>query len=417
MKSRILWAAVCLLAPLGAMEPPCRAEPILEDTLKLLDHIITGFEANRARIHDIKMSGKFSFGIETHDGFKTSDGGFQFYQLGEKLRTDESESMYVALNPRMKGQAYRLAFNNGRTLDYEVGTKFASLGPSTKFFSSTYSYMDTLRHSNSWKNNVDSLRFLLQRGWDPQKESIRVESRQEDGRSLLVVHYESTRGVTLYTDTWVFDPQRGYEVIRDTTTGMEAGKVAGTIEPRLWEATYDVREVSPGVWRSVGTNLRVTDPNNPQQPQKMEVRITCDSVAANTGTVEESLFTFEGMGVPKGALVQDDSFDPPLRYVLAEPSINEAALEASVLAAAASDDNYASTASQPSPTTAPVQTQPAAGKLTESNSMGRSWKTWVSLGLLFLLSVPIGVKITRRIRGTGKAAELKTPNTTERAQS
>ena len=401
-KSSVLQALGLACVLLGAPGVQAHAEPVSDETRQLLDHIMKEYDANRARTLDLRLTGTITEARLWDGNVVSGQGDFQYYRLGQKMRTDVTQSqdspmLTLGVGP---GHTLRLALNNDRTLRHEPGTTFGNISPPVNFQEwSASKYLDNLARSRAWSNHMDHVRFLLERGWDPQRESIQVETRQEDGQTLLVIHYETTRGGSLGTYTWVVDPRRGYEVVHATDTRGWA--------PELWEAEYDVREVSPGVWRSVGTKINVTDPTNEASPPIMQIEMTCESVAANTGLVDEAMFTLAGMGLPKRALVQDDTFDPPLRYFLGDPPLRQRDLEVTIQEAAAPAEFHPA-ASQPAASApAEPQTQPSTGSVPVPKGFHPPARTWWWVGLIFLVSAVIGFQIKRRMAAKHRQIGMK----------
>jgi len=280
------------------------ADPIDQHTVRLLEALIAGQRDNRSRILDLQMDGAVSIS----ESGEEQQILFSYFELGDKRRVDLT---YPAESAR-KGETYRWAVANGRSLCHIPETGSTRVMPPVELqMQSDLAYLDTLAVSRQWRTHVGHLEHLLHRGWEPENQSIAVESENIDGDEVLLrVSYTSTRGGGRTNYEWSFAPERGYEVVsaQSTSTRPDGGMLSKV------SCRYDVREVEPGVWRAVGVERQSENWNPEGQHWAVQTRIKTSTVAANTGRIEDAFFTLGGLGVKPGTLVTDFTLSPPTTY-------------------------------------------------------------------------------------------------------
>jgi len=298
-----IWESFAVAAFLTlAATASANAEPVGERTSELLNAIIDGYRDSQAQLQDFQMEGNVR--TAPPDG-KGEEVAFLYFQLGDKVRVDASYSPDSA----RKGRTYRWVRANGRSLCYIPQTGSARVLPAAKLhMQNDLAYLDALAISRSWYTHVGHIEHLLHRGWEPDKENMLVRSEQADtGELLLHVQYTSTRGGGNTRCDWFFAPNRGYKVVEAEASGTYPdGKP-------LWQARarYEVRQVAPGLWRPVGVEMD-SESWDPEGKSTVVHRvIETSQIAANTGNVQETMFTLGGLGVQPGAIVTDFTRTPP----------------------------------------------------------------------------------------------------------
>ncbi len=315
---RCLILLLCGGVVLGIV-PTARSGEIDQQTRDMLETIFAGFRENRAKITDLTITGSFH---EIHDQGEIKwevNTAFKYFQSGEKRRLDETYS--EDMEPAFAGRTKSLVYTGDATLAYggwkgpEVVE--AGLGHATRFQSTCkINYVDNVSLSAKWASHAELIKFLYDREdreWDPQEDDIRVDTITENNEVSLQVTYKnrSTLYGTLAEHVWVFAPERGYEVIR---TSLGRYNADGSTRRKV-EMVYDVREVAPGVWRGVGFEWASDHWKlETVAHAHVERQLKCEVVSANNGPMDDTLFTFEGMGLPEGAYIKDYTVEPPMTY-------------------------------------------------------------------------------------------------------
>jgi hypothetical protein len=170
--------------------------------------------------------------------------------------------------------------------------------------------LDSLAITPSWSNNIEHIEHLLSRGWNSEKQEIKVVPITEGDRTLLEIDYQSTRGGGLTKTQWVFDPAKGYEIVRASSSSTYPnGNPMGRTE-----AVYDVNEISPGIWKAVGVEFSQTNLERNGAKHTGEKIVEIDNVKINTGTISNDMFELHGMGAKDGDLITDRTVIPEIDY-------------------------------------------------------------------------------------------------------
>jgi len=299
---------------------PAESREIDQKTREMLDTIIAGYRSNRARLSDLTMSGSILTIQGEGENQTKLETTYNYYELGDKRRIDESYPADMGV-PMLAGRTKILTFTGKGTLQYYSGHQLykdsASVNEVHKFhMSSNITYLDTISQTRSWRSHMGHIQHLLDRGWRPETQTIDVETVNRQGSALLQITYK-TKGTIEYVYT--VDPHRGYEateVVRKTDyeTGMPYRRTI---------ATYQISEVLPGVWRPTGGTLVFDHWDQSGNNTHTILQIKSERVSANTGTINGELFTFEGMGLRPGSLVEDRTVKPPVRYQYGGPRFPE----------------------------------------------------------------------------------------------
>jgi len=302
---------VCILAVGAVMRVD--AEPIDQHTSELLKAIIAGERDNRRRVFDLEVKGI----VQTARSTGNEEISFSYCELGEKMRVDAT---YPKASPR-EGLTYRWVLRGNRSLSYIPETGSTRIMYPVEFqMQSPLTYLDTLVVSGQWRTHTEHIEYLLQRGWQPDKESIVVvDESTEEGEVFLHVQYTSTRGGGTTKHEWFFAPERGYQVVEaSASVSYRGGNPLSNTHSR-----YDVTEVAPGAWRAVGVDMESDDWDRDGQRTTVHRHIEPLAVAANTGRVQEGDFTLAGLGLKAGTLVTDFTFKPPLVYEYMAESLSD----------------------------------------------------------------------------------------------
>ena len=284
-----------------------------QNTRDMLETIMAGYHSNRAGILDISLTGNIITLRGGGESQKKTEVEYKYYELGDKRRMDtvypsDADSRALAGRTNIK------VFTGKNTLTYLSGSGpgaiTASILKPGKFHrSSELARLDSLAITGKWVSHVGHIDYLLNRGWNPEKETIRVKPINHEGDTLLQVSYESTRG-GWSQNTWLFDPQRGYEVVQaETAATYSDGKPL-----RKTEASYQVNEVAKGIWRPVDANYLFEQWQEDGEKITVRKQLNAGKVSANSGSVASESFTFAGMGLVPGTRVADRTFNPSFIY-------------------------------------------------------------------------------------------------------
>jgi hypothetical protein len=296
------------LANSGEIEPK---------TKEILDTIIAGYRANRARIKDLAMTGTSQTTVSQGENvteFKKLN--FEYFQLGDKKRVDYKFTKESDVGEFAKTKEIRWAFTGKSSLCYITGNQFASVGDSTAFhMMSPLTILDTPFITRAYNDFASQIEFYLGR-WDPMKEEIQVINIKHEGRALLKVTYSSNRGGRNVIE-WIVDPLKGFKRLSEK---WENYNTKDDSQFHKTDASYSVIEIAPNIWQTIGCNMST------HRGEKGKNRIVTQiiqplSYIANTGKVTDSLFTLEGLEVTPGMIVADNTFDPPQTYILGAPPI------------------------------------------------------------------------------------------------
>jgi hypothetical protein len=311
-RSRIALLGVCI-SLLSVL--PAQPDEMAPGTREMLETIVAGYRDNRARITDLTISGNLRIVMNP----TTSTGGegyaYQFFQSGEKKRVDQTYPVETHDYAR-RGRTWMCVYTGNATLGYLGGTKpqmitAEVLKPGEFEYRTDIVLLDTLKVARNCHSHVEWIDHFLKR-WDPQKDKFTVETVEKEGLTLLQVIYESTRGGPSQF-MWYFDPQRGYEAVEAASS---VSRPDGTLVSKS-RASYEIREVAPAVWRATGVDLQEDNLAEDGSQTAAQVRLQATSVAANTGTVADRLFTFHGLGLQPGTIVIDRTLNPPVTYQFA----------------------------------------------------------------------------------------------------
>lgn len=345
-------------APAGEIDPRTRS---------MLDTIFAGYRSNRAKITDLTMTGS-SHKIHKQGEMEfEEDLAYKYYELGEKKRLDTTFPEDIP-DAHMAGRTQSLVYAGDCTLAYGgwtgPGVIMASVrAPGSFGATSRSTVLDNAMISGRWDSHAGLIELLCNvTPWGPKVRDIRVDTITEDGEVFLQVtfnKYPTEAEKSIGQSVWKFAPERGYEVVEAT---MSSFRSEGD-PSRKTHAVYDVCEVSPGVWRSVGARQIIDE--WPDDDRRLHIHVEKEfkheTAAANTGSVQDDFFTFKGIGLPEGAYVRDFTVNPPVKYQYAGPPLTdyEYLLDKAVLLADTGSLDWAETA--PSSTTE----EPEEGPTTE----------------------------------------------------
>jgi len=292
------------------------AGPISPATAGELDRIEEAQKANRAKCKDLLVTGKASTRHTQDFRLRHDQITFKYYELGGKRRIDESHSTASSFVDTA-GKTYRMAFDGSRTLSYMVGSDAAEIGIAGLFKSrASIAFLENLVAGDAWEGHLGHVRFLRDRGWDSQAETMQVERDEKGGVAQQRITYESRRGEGTTRYEWVVDESRGCEVVsaRATSAYPDGKPLSET------EASYEVREVSAGVFRVVAGRSRQTRYDTKGKAVVTEQSVEADTATANAGEVEAALLTLAGMEVPDDTLVTDSTIRPARQYRHSAPT-------------------------------------------------------------------------------------------------
>jgi hypothetical protein len=295
-------------APAGEIDPRTRA---------MLETLFAGYRSNRAKITDFTMAGSYHE-IHKQDGQERERTiGYKYYESEEKKRLDEFFPEDSPI-PGLPGRTRFLVDTGEGTLTHvtpihEEETVAAGIHWPLKFHQqSKITRLDCSIISAHYKSHVGQIRRMLEREWDPQTQNLTVNTITRNGESLLEVRHEyhSNKDKKTVQQNWIFAPERGYEVLEvDCDLSFANG------DPMLKvQASYEVREVSPGIWRSAGAELVSDEWEEDGTHAHVERQFKSENVSVNDGSVNSGFFTFEGIGLPSGAYVTDFTVNPPITY-------------------------------------------------------------------------------------------------------
>jgi hypothetical protein len=291
--------------------------------MELLQTIISAYKDNRSKISDLMIQGRVDYFRGTGHDEPDDSVDFQYFQLGEKRRIDQSYPQHFA-GESWAGRTFIYAFDGKNTLSFIPERLVGGIDKPRRYhLDSEITPLDTHERVAKWRNHVEHIEHLLRRGWKPDKESIKVSTVYEDGKALFKVVYRSTRGGGLTSQDWIFDPARGYEVTRvSKSSTFPDGRPFNKIE-----ASYDIRQVHPGIWRAVAVEHREESWIESGKLPDLAIKIHPASVVTNSGHVDEGAFTFEGIGLTNETMVTDRTVSPHVDYVYGAPPVTDAVLD------------------------------------------------------------------------------------------
>ncbi|UCG46689.1 MAG: hypothetical protein JSU94_14430 [Phycisphaerales bacterium] len=247
----------------------------------------------------------------------------QYYQLGQKERVDSKHLPESKVDDLLKEHVSKWVFTGDKTLSHLEGTTLCSVSVPEDYGKLATHILQQDGYCPSFRTYMEEIQYEIDR-FDPALDNFEVSTITLNSRKVLQITRTTMRGGKGIR-TWTVDPLRGYEVVK---TKLESYLRDG----RLWfsvQTDYSLAEVAPGAWRVVGCKLEArqleTDKDKWIEAQEF---FETTSYEANTGKIDESYFTFEGLGVPAGTLIADLTFDPPIEYYYKTAPFSEADLEA-----------------------------------------------------------------------------------------
>lgn len=395
--SGFLWPFVAILLTDSLLSSWVVAGEIDVDTQGRLAQIISEHRANRLEIHDLYMAGT----VDTVNGLGDVEHiDFRYWQLGEKRRIDHSYSEVEAFDTFTAGRTILRAMDGESTLSFFEGYGLAAaIEPPGEFASrSKLAYLDNLVISKKWDDSVGHIKYLLERGWQPKKESIALETVNVDGEPLLMIRYESRRG-GFTVHEWVIDPARGFEVV----SAKNSAEYGFSGKPWLTqEVDFEVIEVAPGIWRSAGVRHHTVEVGEDgSEIGESLVVITTDEFEANTGQIEDEIFTLKGMGIPIGHPVVDSKVEPQLEYTFGRTNGEAIDLDDLVTGRDGSEPRSASDNAGTNDKLLDVNSV-SPGNSTQYYDLDRANPGYLILGIIFIFAF---VSSVLWLRGSGKGVE------------
>ncbi len=392
MKKHII-LAILIVAGHTVPASISKADETDSQTMQLLEAIMAGYEANRNKITSLAMSGKILFQTKAGEELIKKETSYRYYQLQENKRIDRG---YFGREPD------NISVFNGKNmlfcLQESKPNRVDALIKDAHYFNSVNDLLqlDCIARSQGWNSHVEHLEFLLKR-WDPQKDSVKTGTvYDDDGNALLKVTYETTRGGPGKC-VWEFDPLRGYEVTRATFYSADTEN-RNKLEI---DASYKVEEVAAGIWRPTGIKLS-SERHKADNNYHGEISIDCDEISVNDGSVDEQLFTFQGMGIKDGVFVADETFDPPLIYqygvanlIDLHSDLEETHKETKKLASITPKENQ-SVKECPNSLDSEIKNEHLTAELSTPLDNSRFIIVWLIGVIIFLASTFMGVKYFKR---------------------
>jgi hypothetical protein len=301
-----------------------RAGELDSETRSILETIIKAQAANRSRIKDMTMRSTRTERISVDDKIRDYYHiAIEYYQLGRKERVDSKHFEDSKVDDSLKEHTSKWVFTGDKTLSYWEGTTLCSVSVPEDYMKLRTDILEEDSSCPDFRTFMEEIRSNISR-FDPGLDDYEVTTITRDDRKLPRVVYTTMRGGK-GTDALLIDPARGYEVINSKReTYLRDG--------RLWilkNTDYEIAEVVPGAWRPVGCKIETKELDTSNNKWiHAEQAIETHSYEANTGKIDDSYFTFEGLGVPPGTPIADLTFEPPIEYIFKAAPISEADLEA-----------------------------------------------------------------------------------------
>ena len=369
-----------------------RAGEIDADTRRVLDHIIANYHAKSVQLEDCYMAGRYTSLTEGPGTTRSVTMEFEQVELGDNVRLDQEYMLRPSGEGIESSYTSKLVRTRERTFIVDSRSNYGIIEPKEKFGSlSEITLLKTAVKAPAWSDYAGQIAYLLDRGWQADKQSIAVQNVEIEGRALIEIKYESMRG-GLTRQRWLVDPARGFGLVQaDVLNKKPSGEV-------LREATaeYELSEIAPGEWRPVAADITSRNYREGGKPWSTSTKIEVQRVEANTGRISDSDFKFEAMGLKPGAIVDDNTFRPSLRYIYGQTPLREDDLFSAVEQALS--ERSTAPSSRPATATASAEKIPPTEFAHHRDSSSQhTCIIWSGVILLSLLGVLAGIRAARRI--------------------
>jgi hypothetical protein len=324
------FAVVVIAAAWLVFVPSVRAVVTCDaKTREAIESILAEHDANRARIKNLHISGTYQLVSEGPElpRLMRRLWTFDYYQSGAKHRLDRHIRLFPGGGgdaPAGKADVRTVSVVFNPPWRYENTTGDENAGGMSPFDPRAWQlgYYDVARldclwegrlpdrRGSDWPTDIDLIKYLFKLREPKPLEAWRFAVRDEPRTAAAVpaAVTGASAGVPLkvleiecFADRehhslhrYTFDPARGYEMVRGfRQEDWRDGSRRYTIE-----ATHDVKEVAPGVWRVAGVNVQRKGHDSKGRPTTEIVTITSSKALANFAPIAAERFTLTGIGVP-----------------------------------------------------------------------------------------------------------------------